>query len=84
MLWNADMIFPYVELAEQLKAKEAKKASNPFTAVAKRKQKEKKIDQQSAKDDATVQWNPVIQENSIPRSDNSVSLAPQDGRMGGA
>jgi hypothetical protein len=41
---NPDMKLPDVERAEQLKAKEANTASNPFAAVAKRKKKEK-IDQ---------------------------------------
>jgi hypothetical protein len=35
MLWNPDMNFPDVEQTEQLKSKEAKKASNPFAALAK-------------------------------------------------
>ncbi len=30
MLWNPNLNFPHVKRAEQLKAKEAKKASNPF------------------------------------------------------
>jgi hypothetical protein len=37
MLWIPDMKLPDVEWAEQLKAKEAMTASNPFVAVAKRK-----------------------------------------------
>jgi hypothetical protein len=41
MLWNPDMKLPDVERAEQLKARETKKASNPFAAVAKRNKKEK-------------------------------------------
>jgi hypothetical protein len=41
MLWNPKLNFPDVETAEQLKTKEAKKASTPFDAVAKRKKKEK-------------------------------------------
>ncbi len=68
------MNFPDVELAEQLKAKEAKKASNPFAAVARRKKKGK-IDQQWTKDDDTVMWNPLIQECSVPLIDSGASMA---------
>ncbi len=39
MLWNPDMEFPDVERSAKLKAKGAKTPSNPFAAVAKRKQK---------------------------------------------
>jgi hypothetical protein len=50
MLWNADLIVPNVERAQQLKAKEAKQASNPFAAVVKRTQKNEKINQQLIKE----------------------------------
>ncbi len=48
MQWNPDINFSNVERAEQLMAKEARKASNPFAAVAtsKRKKKEKSISNQ--------------------------------------
>jgi hypothetical protein len=85
MLWNPDMNFPNVERAEQLMAKEAKKASNPFAAVAKRKEEEI-THQQSAKDDATitVMWNPVIPESSVPLADSSASMAAKGSSMGRA
>ncbi len=69
------MNFPDVERAEQRrKAKEAKKAANPFAAVAKRKKKEK-IDQPLAKDDPKVIWNPVIPEYSLPLADSCAGIA---------
>ncbi len=65
MLWNPDIKLPDVERAELLKAKETKKVSNTFAAVAKRNKTEK-IDQPSAKDDSKVIWKSVIPEYSVP------------------
>ncbi len=76
MLWNPDMKLADVERIEQLKAKETKKASNPFAAVAKRNKKEK-IGQPSAKDDPKVIWKPVLPSlaYSISLEDSGASMA---------
>ncbi len=50
MLWNLKMTFPDVERAHLLNAKQTKKGSNPFDAVAKRNKKEK-IAELSAQED---------------------------------
>ncbi len=54
VLRNPKLNFPYVEWAEQLKAKETKKTVTLFDTVAKRKKKEKE-EQQPAKDYARVE-----------------------------
>ena len=46
MLWNQKLNFQDVDRAVQLKAKEVKKASTPFNAVAKRKKKQNEEGQQ--------------------------------------
>ncbi len=79
MLWNPKLNFPDVTRAEQLKAKETKKAVAPFDAVARRKKKEKE-EQQQAKDDARVKGKPVIPEYSVTLADISASMAEQGGR----
>jgi hypothetical protein len=71
MLWNPDMKLPDVERAEQLKAKQTKKASNQFAAFAKRNKKEK-IDQPSAQDDPKVIWKPVLAAYSVPLEKTAV------------
>ena len=49
MLWNQDMKFSDAERAHHLKAKQTKKALNPFEAVAKRHKLDKdKISASSA------------------------------------
>ncbi len=74
------MTLPDVERAEQLKAKETKKLSNPFATVAKTNKKEK-IDQPLAKANPTVMWNPVIPGYSVPLTDNGVSMAAKSRSM---
>jgi hypothetical protein len=81
MLWNPDLKLPYVERAAQLKAKETKKASNPFAAVAKRNKKEK-IDLPSAKEDPKVVWKPVLPAYSVPLEDSGASMAAKSRSMG--
>jgi hypothetical protein len=43
MLWNLDMKLPDGERAEQLKAKETKKASNPFAQLCRCAKRNKKV-----------------------------------------
>ncbi len=85
MMLNPDMNFPRkfpdVERAEQLKAKERKKSSNPFAAAAKRKEKGE-INQQLARDNPKVMWNTVIPKNSVPLADSGTSMAAEGSSMG--
>jgi hypothetical protein len=74
MLWNQDMTFLDVEHAHQLKAKQTKKASNPFNAVAKRNKKEK-IAQPSAKDNPKIIWKPMLPVYSAPLEVSCASMA---------
>ncbi len=54
MLWNQDMNFPDAVRARPLKAKQNRKALNPFEAVAKRKKDKDKISDSSAPADPQV------------------------------
>ncbi len=83
MLWNPGMTFRDVERAHQLKAKQTKKASNPFDAVAKRNKKEK-IAQPLAKDDPKIIWKPVLPAYSAPLEDSGASMAAKSRSMGRA
>ncbi len=78
-LWNPDMKFPDVERSAKLKAKEAKTPSNPFAAVAKRKQKE--VDVPLAREEPKVVWNPVIPAYSAPVADCGASMAANSRSM---
>ncbi len=71
MLWNPEMTFPDVERTHLLKAKQTKKASNPFDAVAKRNRK-KNIAQPSEHDDPKVIWKPVLPAYTAPLSKTAV------------
>ncbi len=78
MLRIPDTTFPDVERAHQLKAKQTKKASNQFDAVAKRNKKEE-IAQPSAKDDPKIIWKPVLP---APLEDSGASMAAKSSIMG--
>jgi hypothetical protein len=72
-LWNQDLKFPDVERAERLKAKETKKASNPFTAA---KRKKKQIDEEyQSKDDDKVTLNHDIPEYVAPLAESCAGMA---------
>ncbi len=74
MLWNQNMIFPDAECAHHLKAKQTKKALNPFEAVAKRN-KQDKISDSSAQDHPKVIWKPVLPTYSAPLEERGASMA---------
>ncbi len=70
------MIFPYAERAHHLKAKQTKKALNPFEAVAKRHKLDKdKISDSSAQADPKVIWKPVLPTYSAPLEESGASMA---------
>jgi hypothetical protein len=76
MLWNQDMKFPDAERLHHLKAKQTKKALNPFEAVAKRHKLDKdKISDSSAQADPKVIWRPVIPTYSPPVEESGASMA---------
>jgi hypothetical protein len=76
MLWNQDMKFPDAERVHHLKAKQTKKALNPFEAVAKRHKLDKdKIFASSAQADPKVIWQPVLPTYSPPVEDSCASMA---------
>ncbi len=70
----------YVERAAQLKAKEVKKALTPFDAVNKRKKKHN--EEQQAKDDGMVKWDPVFPKYSAPLAQSGADMAAQSGKIG--
>jgi hypothetical protein len=75
MLWNQDMKFPDAERAHHLKAKQTKKALNPFEAVAKRhKQDKDKISDSSAPADPKVIRKPVLPTYTPPLEDSGASM----------
>ncbi len=76
MLWNQDMTFPDAERVHHLKAKQTKKALNPFEAVAKRHKLDKaKISDSSAQADPKVIWKPVLPTYSAPLEESGASMA---------
>ncbi len=77
------MTFPDVERAHLLKAKQTKKASNPFDAVATRNKK-KKIAQPSAQDEPKIIWKPMLPAYSAPLEDSCASMAAKSRSMGRA
>jgi hypothetical protein len=81
MLLNPEITFPNVERAHLLKAKQTKKSSNPFDAVAKRNRKEK-IAQPSGQDDSKVVWKPVLPTYSAPLEDRGAGMAAKSRSMG--
>ncbi len=81
MLWNPKLNFQDVKRAAQLKAKEVKKASTPFNAVNKRKKKQIEEEQQ-AKDDGMVEWDPVFPKYSAPLAQSGADMAAQSGKIG--
>ncbi len=75
MLWNQDMKFPDAERVYHLKAKQTKKALNPFEAVAKRHKLDKdKFSASSAQADPKVIWQPVLPTYSPPVEDSGASM----------
>jgi hypothetical protein len=81
ILWNLKLNFPYVERAEQRKAKETKKALTPFGMVEKRKKKQKE-EEQLVKDNDRVERNSVIPEYSAPLAQSGACMTVQGGKIG--